>query len=228
MTSPAKGIAHPPRETVYAGRLFYAERNAKYSTVAVVALTGALIAVCAWTNGIYRASLERRPLVVGIDSVTKTAYVLRPESLELKPGEANLRGALMSFVKLHCERVPATVEQDYLHSLLFMDRSLTGAAIDADQKEIAALLRGEGNEIRVQVANVSIASFAGGCQVAACRARVDFTKMIFNRGDHTAAESKQVVAEIGFLLAKTVSNDMVESNPLGLIVTDYHESPAFR
>lgn len=228
MTPPAKGIEPPTKGSVYAGRLYYAERNAKYSAVGNVAMAGALIVVCAWTNGIYRASLERKPLVVGIDSTTKTAYVLRPESLELKPGEANLRGALMSFVKLHCERVAATVEQDYLHSLLFMDRALTGAAIDAEQKEIAALLRGEGNEIRVQVANVSIASFVGGCQAAACRARVDFTKTIYNSGDHTAAASKQFVAEIGFLLAKTVRNDMVESNPLGLIVTDYHESPAFR
>ncbi len=52
---------------------------------------------------------------------------------------------------------------EYGHSLQFMDRRLTSQGIQDDIKSIKKLRAGEGDEVRVRVANVTLANLEHGC-----------------------------------------------------------------
>jgi hypothetical protein len=187
-------------------------------------------ALLLWTYGVYRASLSRPPLVVGYDPASGAARVLSPEALRFRPTDETLRHFLLHFVREHCERTSA-VSHDYGHSLLFMDRRLAGAAIEQDIKQIRQWQAGEGDEVRVKVLNMTLEDTASGCRDGSprhpCRAKVDYEKAFYNRHTDRPVATKAYAADVTFVLKSEITNDMVEDNPLGLIITDFHEFEGF-
>src|SRR6185295_17804541 len=116
-----------------------------------------------------------------------------------RPTDDTLRHFLLHFVREHCERTTAA-GRDYAHSLLYMDRRLTGAGIEQDVKQIQQWQAGKGDEVRVKVLNVTIEDTHQGCRDGSpahpCRARIDYEKTFYERRSDREMETKAYAADI--------------------------------
>lgn len=217
-------VKRPP--SLYSTRLAFIEAACRASVLANIAMAITLCAVLAWTHSVYRASLVREVHFFAVDSAGGLSPV-NPDALKFHPTDQILRSFLMRFTKEHAERVRASVVHDYGHSLLFMDRALTAASIEKDVKEIKAFKAGLDPEIRVRVGNVTLQMLSKDCAdnsaPTPCLATVQYEKEYFDRNDQHLIETKRFSASLQFVLKAQITNDMVEDNPIGLIVTRYHE-----
>lgn len=227
---PVESTPEPHRVAMYSTRLAYITAACRVSVLCNVGLLVTLLATLLWTYGVYRSSLRRPPLVVGYEPGTGATRVLNPEALKFRPTDETLRHFLVRFVREHCERT-MDARKDYGHSLLYMDRKLTGARIDQDIQQIKQWEAGEGNEVRIKVLNATIADTAQGCRDGSpphpCRARIDYEKTSYERHSDRPLETKAYAADVVFVLKSEITNDMVEDNPLGLIITEFHEFEGF-
>ena len=112
-----------------------------------------------------------------------------------------------------------------------MDRKLTGSGIERDIQQIKEWSSKDSAEVRVRVQNVTIDDTKSGCRDSSpphpCRARVDYQKTYIDRHSERVTDTKAYAADITFVLRSEITNDMVEDNPLGLIITDFHEFEGF-
>ena len=219
-----------PAITLYSTRLAATASACRAWMCAFVALCVVLAAVLVWTQGVYQASLRRQPLVVGYEPGTGATRILNPDSLKFRPTDDSLRHFLLHFVREHLERTH-TVDQDYGHSLLYMDRRLSTSLIDQDVRQIKAWQSAHGDEIRVKVLNVTLEDTRQGCQDGIpphpCRAKIDYQKSFYSRDTEHPTAVKAFAADLVFVLKSEITNDMIEDNPLGLIITDFHEYEGF-
>lgn len=169
-------------------------------------------------------SLE--PLVIRIDDIGR-AQAVAYDSLTYKPvGQApELRYFLIQFVTKHFGRIRATTKQDYAESLYFLDASLAEATIAADQRDqaIERFLAGVGEEVEIQVRNVTL-----GPLTAPYTGTVDFDRVYYAAGSHQERLRETATARITFTLRNRIPNDVIPVNPLGLTITDVRVDQAFR
>jgi type IV secretory pathway TrbF-like protein len=220
----------PQQNSVYATRLAYTQTACHAWMLVSAVLASATLAVLVWTYQVYLASLRRQPLVVGYEPGSGVTRILNPEALRFHPTDETLRYFLLHFVREHCERT-REVSRDYTHSLVFMDRRLTGARIEQDIRQIKQWQTGEGDEVRVKVLNVTVEDTRHGCQDGSpaqpCRARIDYEKTYYDRHTDREIARKAYAADVTFVLKSEVTNDMIADNPLGLVITDFHEFQGF-
>jgi type IV secretory pathway TrbF-like protein len=213
--------------TMFSARLAYSKAAVRALSIVTAAITVTLVAVLCWTYGVYRASLVRDVRFFAIDSAGGLSPV-NPDALKFHPTDQILRSFLMRFVKQHSERISVSVTQDYRHSLLFMDRRLTTPTNLADDiHQIRELQEGRGQEIRIHVSNVSIQITRYNCADVdtpqPCLATVQYEKEYYDRYSGFQAETRKFSAAIQFVIKEQITNDMVEDNPIGLVITRYHE-----
>ena len=213
--------------TLFSARLAYSKAAVRALSIATAAISVTLVGVLCWTYGVYRASLVRDVRFFAIDSAGGLSPV-NPDALKFHPTDQILRSFLMRFVKQHSERIPVSVTQDYRHSLLFMDRRLTTPTNLADDiHQIRELQEGHGQEIRIHVSNVSIQITRHNCADVdtpqPCLATVQYEKEYYDRYSGVQTETRKFSAAIQFVIKEQITNDMVEDNPIGLVITRYHE-----
>lgn len=220
----------PQRVALYATRLAYLTATCRVSLLCNLGLLFVIAAVLWWTHSVYQFSLRRQPLVVGYDPASGATHLLNPEVLTFHPTDETLRSYLMRFVREHCQRTQ-NAGQDYGHSLLYMDRKLTGAGIEQDIQQIQQWAAKDTDEVRVKVLNVTIEDTKNGCRDGSpphpCRAKIDYEKAYYDRRSDRRTDTKAYAADITFILKSEITNDMIEDNPLGLIITDFHEFQGF-
>lgn len=212
---------------LFSTKLAYGKAAVRALSIATGAMTVTLIAVLCWTYEIYRGSLVRDVRFFAIDSAGGLSPV-NPDALKFHPTDQILRSFLMRFVKQHRQRIPVSVAQEYRHSLLFMDRRLTTQTNLADDiRQIRELQEGRGPEIHVHVSNVSLQLTRHNCAdidtPEPCLATVQYEKEYYDRYSGLKTESKKFSAAIQFVIKEQITNDMVEDNPIGLVITRYHE-----
>ena len=222
--------ADTPRVAIYATRLAYLTATCRVSILCNIGQLFVMAAVLLWTHSVYQFSLRRPPLVVGYDPASGATHVLNPETLTFHPTDETLRSYLMRFVREHCQRTQ-NAGRDYGHSLLYMDRKLTGQSIDRDVQQIQQWLTKDADEVRIRVLNVTIEDTKNGCRDGSpphpCRAKVDYEKTYYERRTDQPKDTKAYAADVTFILKSEITNDMIEDNPLGLIITDFHEFQGF-
>jgi len=172
----------------------------------------------------YQAFRNVRPLVIRINDVGRPE-VVSYDSLQYQPREAEIRYFLIQFVQRHYSRMRATIQDNYARSLYFLDGRLADATIEANKKgkTIETFLAGQGEEIEVNVKNVSIEDL----REPPYRATVDFDKVYFG-ADRTATKREKYVANFVFVVKDRVPNAMIPVNPLGLTITYFREDQAFQ
>ena len=168
-----------------------------------------------------------KPLVVRIDDVGR-AQALQYDMLTYQPqGQApELKYFLTQFVTKHFARMRATVKERYAESLYFLDAGLADATIARDQKTqaIEGFVGGAGDEIEVQVRNVTLDELKS----APFRATVDFDKVYYAPSSRQEHKRETFVAQVIFVLRDQIPNAMVLVNPLGLTITYFRVDQAFR
>jgi type IV secretion system protein VirB5 len=168
-----------------------------------------------------------KPLVIRIDDIGR-AQAVQYDTLTYRPqGQApELKYFLTQFVTKHFARIRATTNERYAESLYFLDASLADATIALNQRSqaIETFLAGHGDEIEVQVKNVTLDEL----QRAPYKATVDFATVHYAPGGRQEKKRETFVAQITFVLRDQIPNAMVLVNPLGLTITYFRVDQAFQ
>ena len=168
-----------------------------------------------------------KPLVVRIDDVGR-AQAVQYDTLSYQPqGQApELKYFLTRFVTTHFARMRATMRELYTQSLLFLDTNLANATMAQDQrsKMIETFLNGGGDEVEVQVKNVTLDELKSPPYKAA----VDFDEVSYGPGSREEKKRETFVAQITFVIHDQIPNAMILVNPLGVTITYFRVDQAFR
>jgi type IV secretory pathway TrbF-like protein len=194
----------------------------------------ALLCACGIAVGLLglnvRTSLKYehlKPLVIRIDDVGR-AQAVQYDTLTYQPqGQApELKYFLTQFVTKHFARMRATVKERYAESLYFLDAGLADATIARDQKAqgIEAFMTGGGDEVEVQVRNVTLDEL----KTSPFRATVAFDKVYYAPGSRQEHKRETFVAQVIFVIRDQIPNAMVLVNPLGLTITYFRVDQAFQ
>jgi len=164
---------------------------------------------------------------IRIDDIGR-AQAVQYDSLTYRPqGQApELKYFLTQFVTKHFARMRATAQERYSESLYFLDASLADATIALNQRSqtLESFLAGLGDEIEVQVRNVTLDEL----QEAPYRATVDFEKVYYAPGSRQEKKRETFVAQLTFVLRDQIPNAMILVNPLGLTITYFRVDQAFQ
>lgn len=220
-----------PREPLEAARPYveiYGAALALNATLKAVLLCVSLVALGLVVMNV--RTLRRleafKPLVIRIDEVGR-AQAVAYDSLTYRPaGQApELKYFLVQFVTKHFARIRATTRQQYAESLYFLDSALADATMARDQQDHALeqFLAGTGDEVGIEVRNVTLDGLAGPTYTAG----VDFERVVLGAA---ASERRRetAVARITFVLRDQVPNAVIPVNPLGLAITSIRVDQAFR
>ena len=186
--------------------------------VLVLALAGALAYVS------YNVS-HLKPIVVRIDAVGR-AEAVSYDASTWKPQIPELRFFLTRFVKLHRERLRATVARDYPDSLLFLDGPLSGAILTgmAGREPVQTFAENpSADEVVIEVNNVTFSNLSQPPYQAA----VDFVERSFPPNSQVPVKSDTFTAQVLFVFRDSVPNHYVPVNPLGLQITQFRVDQAF-
>ena len=196
----------------------------KVALLAVSLVSVGLLALNFWTVQKYE---HLKPLVIRIDDIGR-AQAVQYDSLSYRPqGQApELKYFLTTFVTKHFARMRATAKERYAESLYFLDASLADATIALNQRSQAleTFLAGQGDEIEVQVKNVTLDDL----QAAPYKATVDFEKVYYAPGGRQERKRETFVAQLTFVLRDQIPNAMVLVNPRGLTITYFRVDQAFQ
>ena len=127
---------------------------------------------------------------------------------------------------MHFARMRAAVQERYAQSLYFLDSALADATIAQNQRSqpIEAFLAGTGDEVEVQVKNVTLDEL----KAAPYRATVDFEKVYYAPGGRQVTKRETFVAQLTFVLRDQIPNALIPVNPLGLTITYFRVDQAFQ
>ena len=195
-----------------------------YLLIALVCVSGALLALVVLNLHTQRTFRNFKPLVIRIDDVGR-ATAVNYASLTYTPQAPELKYFLVQFVTKHYSRMRATVRQQYAESLYFLDGRLADATIEANKKAgtIERFLTSGSEEIDVRVKNVTLEDL----RQPPYRATVDFDKVYLSPATHAEARRETYVAHLVFVMDDQVDNARIPINPLGLTITYFREDQAF-
>jgi type IV secretory pathway TrbF-like protein len=223
MPVPAKEYLDARRE--YLGQFGSALVTNTYLKIALLSVSAVAIGLVVLNVKTQRSFSNFKPLVIRIDDVGR-AEAVKYGTFEYKPQDAEIRYFLIQFVTRHYGRRRATVRENYAASLYFLDGRLTDATIESNRKNqtIEKFLAGEGDEIDVNVKNVSIEDL----RTPPYRATVDFEKIYYTAHDQIEVKRERYVGSFVFIVKEHVPNSFVSINPLGLTITYFREDQAFQ
>lgn len=168
-----------------------------------------------------------KPLVIRIDEVGR-AQALAYDAMTYAPvGQApELKYFLVQFVTKHFGRIRTTTRQQYAESLYFLDGALADATMAKDQQDHALeqFLAGAGEEVAIEVRNVTLGGLAGPTYTAG----VDFDRVVLDPNSLQERRRESAVAHITFVVRDQVPNAIIPVNPLGLAITSIRVDQAFR
>jgi type IV secretory pathway component VirB8 len=144
---------------------------------------------------------------------------------DYKPQAKEVRYFLTQFVTGFYGRNRKTVQDRYVESIYFLERSVADMVDASDRKTnwLPKFLASNEDNIDVLVSNVVIEEL----ETEPCRARVEFTK-IFTTTPGAEDKRERWTAEFQFRFNPEVPNNVVPHNPLGLAITYSREDQAFQ
>ena len=192
-----------------------------------LALVCACFVIVAMASAAWKIANEMRnikPLVIRVNEAGE-AVAAPYASLQYQPREPEVRHFLMRFVQDHYGRVRATARDAFQRKLFFLDAAHARAAMDEETraKNLQAFLSGYDDEVEVYVANVAIEDL----RTSPYKASAQFEKVFRSASDGRERKREKYAAHFVFTLLDKVPNTFIESNPLGLVITDFREDQAF-
>jgi type IV secretion system protein VirB5 len=171
-------------------------------------------------------TLERfRPVVIRIDEIGR-AQAVNYENLVYKPEYKETKYFLTRFCQLYYRRNHATINEDFIAALFFLDGKLAGDTIQRfKQKNIIKSFLSDSTaaERNIDVQQVVVEPM----DKLPYKATVDFFEIEYSPVDHSVAKRTLYTASFLFAFRERVSNDEILTNPLGLTITYFREDEAF-
>ena len=195
--------------------------NYLLALIAALVIALAVLGWEVWRNT--QAIAQFRPIVVRINDLGNAQAVYLADS-GYRPQAAEVKHFLSDFVTKYYTHKKERLE-DYYLSKYYLNRQLgVQSWIDDQQtKWIKKLLSGQLEQTTAQVRKVSVTNL----DKAPYEALVDFERIVYSPTGDQAVRHEDLTATIRFTFADKVEPRMMQYNPLGLTIIDFHADQAF-
>jgi type IV secretion system protein VirB5 len=219
----------PPDAEFQAAKRLYAEQWGD-AVVTNTYLKLAILALCLLTAGslyIAHATVKKietfHTRYVRIDSIGR-AEAVNYDDLNYKPQEKEIKYFLADFCRLYYGRNRLTIRDNFKHALLFMDTPLADSTLAAWSKNqvINNFLSNSDPNQEIKVNRIDIEDL----RAAPYKATVEYEVSYISPIDRSELKRAQYTAHFVFAFREAVTNDLIQTNPLGLAISYFREDEA--
>jgi len=217
-------------QTTDAGHKFlelYAEPvvTNSYLKVALLALSTVTLVLLALLYRAETAALRLKPLVISVSDAGR-GQVSSYADFSKVPVDRVSKYYLAHWAELYYGRNHATLQRDFAESLNFFSNDLQGATLlrvnKAKTLETFLLDPGAPN-VDIEIKAVVLEDL----RQSPYRAHIEFEKVLRSAGDQQEIKRERWTANVVYGFRDEVSNQMLLTNPLGLVIRYVHEDQAF-
>jgi type IV secretory pathway component VirB8 len=196
-----------------------------YLKVAILVLSVVTLASLALLYRADTAALRLKPLVISITDAGR-GEVLNYADFSKVPVERVSKYYLARWTQLYYGRNHATLQRDFAESLNFFSSDLQSATLSRVNK--AKTLQGFLLDPSAPNVDIEIkAVVLDDTRQAPFRAHVEFEKVFYSLGDQQEQRRERWTANVVYSFREEVPNQMLLTNPLGLVISYIHEDQAF-
>jgi type IV secretory pathway TrbF-like protein len=219
----------PPDAQFNAAKQLYAEQwgNAVVTNTYLKITIAALCCLCAGSLWIAWATVKKidtfHTRYVRIDAIGR-ADTITYDDLNYKPQEKEIKYFLTNFCRLYYSRNKLTVRDNFKQALLFLDTPLADSTLAAWSKNqtINNYLAGSDPIQEVKVNRIDIEDL----RTAPYKATVEFEVNYISPIDGSSTKRLQFTAHFVFAFREVVTNDLIQTNPLGVSISYFREDEA--
>jgi len=195
--------------------------NYLLAVIAVLVIALAVLGWEVWRNT--QAIAQFRPIVVRINELGNAQAMYLSDS-NYRPQAAEVKHFLSDFVTKYYTHKKERLE-DYYLSKYYLSRQLGVESWVEDQqsKWMKKLLNGQLEPAEARVRKVSVTNL----DRAPYEALVDFERVVYSPNGDQEVRREDLTATIRFTFADKVEPRMMQYNPLGLTIIDFHADQAF-
>ena len=196
-----------------------------YLKIALLVLSIVALALLALLYRAETAASRLKPLVIAVSDIGR-GQVMNYDDFAKIPIERVSKYYLARWCELYYGRNHATLQRDFSQSLSFLSDPLQSATLAKvnQQKTLQTFLLDPGQpNIDVEIDAVVLED----TRQAPYRAQIEFQKVFRSPGDGQEQRRERWSANILYSFRDTVPNQMLLTNPLGLVISYVHEDQAF-
>jgi len=195
--------------------------NYLLAVIAVLVIALAVLGWEVWRNT--QAIAQFRPIVVRINELGNAQAMYLSDS-NYRPQAAEVKHFLSDFFTKYYTHKKERLE-DYYLSKYYLSRQLGVESWVEDQqsKWMKKLLNGQLEPAEARVRKVSVTNL----DRAPYEALVDFERVVYSPNGDQEVRREDLTATIRFTFADKVEPRMMQYNPLGLTIIDFHADQAF-
>lgn len=196
-----------------------------YLKVALLVLSVVALALLALLYRAQAAALRLKPLVISI-SETGRGQVMNYDDFAKVPIERVSKYYLARWAELYYGRNHATLQRDYSESLSFFSNDLqnvTLARVNKAKSLETFLLDPSAPNVDIEIKAIVL----DDPRQAPYRAHIEFEKVFRSLGDQQEQRRERWTANVVYSFRDAVPNEMLLTNPLGLVISYVHKDQAF-
>lgn len=196
-----------------------------YLKVALLVLSVVALALLALLYRAETSALRLKPLVISVSDIGR-GQVMNYDDFSKIPVERVSKYYLARWTELYYGRNHATLQRDFSQSLDFFSNPLQSATLArvSQQKTLETfLLDPSAPDVDIEIDAVVLED----TRQAPYRADIEFEKVFRSPGDGQEQRRERWTANVIYSFRSEVPNQMLLTNPLGLVISYVHEDQAF-
>jgi type IV secretion system protein VirB5 len=196
-----------------------------YLKIALLVLSIVTLALLAMLWRAETAASRLKPLVIAVYDIGR-GQVMNYDDFSKVPVERVSKYYLARWCQLYYGRNHATLQRDFSQSLSFLSDPLQSAALAKvnQQKTLESFLLDPGQpNVDIEIKAVVLED----TRQLPYRAHVEFEKVFRSPGDQQEQRRERWTANVIYSFRDQVPNQMLLTNPLGLVISYVHEDQAF-
>ncbi len=196
-----------------------------YLKVAILVLSVVSLALLLLLYRVQTAALRLKPLIISITDAGR-GQVMNYTDFSKVPVERVGKYYLARWVALYYGRNHATLQRDFSESLNFFSndlQSVTLARVNKAKTLETFLLDPSAPNVDIEIKAVVLED----TRQAPYRAHIEFEKVFRSPGNQDEQRRERWTANVVYSFRDEVPNQMLLTNPLGLVISYVHEDQAF-
>lgn len=196
-----------------------------YLKIAVLVLSVVVLALLALMYRAQSAALRLKPLVISISDIGR-GQVMNYDDFSKIPVDRVSKYYLARWCELYYGRNHATLQRDFSQSLDFFSNELQSTTLQrVDQQKMLQtfLLDPSQPDVDIEIDAVVLED----TRQAPYRAQIEFQKVFRSPGNGQEQRRERWTANVLYSFRGEVPNQMLLTNPLGLVISYVHEDQAF-
>jgi type IV secretion system protein VirB5 len=196
-----------------------------YLKVALLVLSVVTLASLALLYRAQTAALRLKPIVISVSDIGH-GQVVNYDDFSKVPIERVSKYYLARWAQLYYGRNHATLQRDFAESLNFFSNELqsgTLARVNKAKTLQTFLLDPSAPNVDIEIKTVVL----DDTRQVPYRAHIELEKVFYSPNDQQEQSRERWTANVVYSFRDAVPNDMLLTNPLGLVISYVHEDQAF-